>query len=77
MTGVVCILYFKLFSTPSTTKSNYDKLVILFEEEKLTLGQASKLARLHQFEFQKELANQKIPIHYDETDYEAICKPSI
>ncbi len=44
--------------------------VILFKEERLTLGQASKLADLHQFEFQKELAARKISIHYGEEDYE-------
>lgn len=44
--------------------------LILFQEEKLTLGQASKLAELHQFEFQKELTKRKIPVHYSEEDYE-------
>lgn len=44
--------------------------VVLFQEEKLTLGQASKLAGLHQFEFQKELAARKIPVHYGEEDFE-------
>lgn len=44
--------------------------LILFQEEKLTLGQASKLAKIHQFEFQKELAARNIPIHYGEEDYE-------
>lgn len=44
--------------------------LVLFQEEKLTLGQASKLARLHQFEFQKELAAKKIPVHYNEEDFE-------
>jgi predicted HTH domain antitoxin len=44
--------------------------IMFFEEEKLTLGQASKLAGLHQFEFQKELAARKIPVHYDEEDFE-------
>ncbi len=44
--------------------------LILFQEEKLTLGQASKLAGLHQFEFQKELAKREIPVHYGEEDYE-------
>ena len=43
--------------------------VLLFQEEKLTLGQASKLAGLHQFEFQKELAARNIPVHYGEEDY--------
>lgn len=44
--------------------------LVLFQEEKLTLGQASKLAGLHQFEFQKELAAKKIPVHYNEEDFE-------
>jgi predicted HTH domain antitoxin len=43
--------------------------IVLFEEEKLTLGQASKLAGLHQFEFQKELAARNIPVHYGEDDF--------
>ena len=42
--------------------------LLLFQEERLTLGQASQLARLHQIEFQKELANREIPIHYGEED---------
>jgi predicted HTH domain antitoxin len=44
--------------------------LILFQEEKLTLGQASKLAGLHQFEFQKELAKREISVHYGEEDFE-------
>lgn len=40
--------------------------VVLFQEEKLTLGQASKLAGLHQFEFQSELAKREIPVHFGE-----------
>jgi predicted HTH domain antitoxin len=42
--------------------------LLLFQEERLTLGQASQLAGLHQVEFQKELANREIPIHYGEED---------
>lgn len=37
--------------------------ILLFQEEKLTLGQASKMAGLHQFEFQKALAKRQIPVH--------------
>ena len=44
--------------------------LVLFQEEKLTIGQASKVAGLHQFEFQKELAEREIPVHYGEEDYE-------
>lgn len=43
---------------------------VLFQEERLTLGQASKLAGLHQFEFQKELAKHKIAVHYGEKVFE-------
>jgi len=46
------------------------KVALLFQEEKLTLGQASKLAGLHQFEFQKELAKREISIHYNGDDLE-------
>lgn len=45
-------------------------VILLFLEERLTLGQASKIAGLHQFEFQKELAARNIPVHYSEEDYE-------
>jgi predicted HTH domain antitoxin len=44
--------------------------LMFFQEEKLTLEQASKLAGLHQFEFQKELADRKIPIHYSKEDFQ-------
>lgn len=46
----------------------------LFQQEKLTLGHASKLTGLHQFEFQKELAKRKIPVHYGEEDFERDLK---
>ncbi len=44
--------------------------LVLFEEEKLTLSQASRLAGLHQYEFQKELAARNIAVHYGTEDYE-------
>lgn len=42
--------------------------VQLFAEEKVTLASASKLAELHEVQFQKELAKRNIPIHYDVDD---------
>ena len=45
--------------------------ILLFEQEKLTLAQASELARLHKIQFQKELAKRKIPIHYGEAELKA------
>ncbi len=44
--------------------------LLLFQEERLTLGQASRLAGMHQFLFQKELAQRKITIHYGEVEFE-------
>jgi predicted HTH domain antitoxin len=44
--------------------------VALFEKEKLTLGQAARLAGVTQFEFQHLLAAQGIPIHYDVAEFE-------
>lgn len=45
--------------------------VLLFQKEKLTLGQASGLAKMNQLEFQHLLASREIPIHYDVSDFEA------
>lgn len=44
--------------------------VLFFKEERLTLGQASRLAGLHQFEFQKEIAKRGISVHYGVEDFE-------
>ena len=38
--------------------------VMLFERERLTLAQASRLAGLNRVEFQKLLAARQIPIHF-------------
>ena len=42
--------------------------VLFFQMNKLSLGKAAKLCRLHQFQFQKVLASRKIPLHYDQED---------
>ena len=44
--------------------------VLLFEREKLTLGQASRLAGMSQLQFQHLLASRQIPVHYDVSDFE-------
>lgn len=43
--------------------------LLLFQEERLSLGQASKLAGMHQSAFQKELAERRIPLHYGKDDF--------
>jgi predicted HTH domain antitoxin len=45
--------------------------VMLFQKEKLTLGQASRLAGLSQLQFQHVLASRHIPVHYDIREFEA------
>lgn len=48
--------------------------IMLFQEEKLTLGQAADLAGIHQIQFQRELAQRNIPIHYGEEEFESDLK---
>ncbi|MGH9941301.1 MAG: UPF0175 family protein [Pyrinomonadaceae bacterium] len=45
--------------------------VLLFQKEKLTLGQASRLARMSRIEFQHLLASRRIPVHYDAPEFDA------
>lgn len=43
--------------------------VLLFQQEKLTLGQASAFAHMSQLEFGRLLASRRIPLHYDAQDF--------
>ncbi len=43
----------------------------LFQREKLTFGQASRLAGMSQWQFQQLLGSRDIPIHYGVADFEA------
>ena len=42
----------------------------LFQQERMTLGQAASLAGIPQIDFQRLLASRRIPIHYDMEDLE-------
>jgi len=44
--------------------------ITLFQQERITLGTASKIARLHQIEFQQLIASRGISVHYDVEDLE-------
>ena len=44
--------------------------VLLFQKEKLTVGQASQLAGMNQLEFQLLLADRRIPVHYGVAELE-------
>ena len=48
--------------------------VLLFQKEKLTLGQASRLAEMGQLQFQHLLASRQISVHYDVEDFEVDLK---
>lgn len=45
--------------------------VALFQKELVTLGTASKIAGMHQMQFQALLYDRGICIHYDIADYQA------
>jgi len=48
--------------------------IMLYQKEKLTLGQASRLVGMSQLHFQFLLASRQIPIHYDVAEFEADMK---
>jgi predicted HTH domain antitoxin len=48
--------------------------ILLFQKEKLTLGQSSRLAGVSQLEFQHLLASRRIPVHYDVAEFEKDMK---
>ncbi len=48
--------------------------VMLYQKEKITLGQASQLAQMNQLQFQHLLASREIPINYDIEDLETDLK---
>jgi len=43
-------------------------IVLLFQQEKITLAKASRLTGMTQIQFQRLLAERKIPVHYDIQD---------
>lgn len=45
--------------------------ILLYEKRKLSLGKASKLARMGRIQFQLLLASRQIPINYGIEDFEA------
>jgi predicted HTH domain antitoxin len=45
--------------------------VCLYQKEKLSMGQASKLARMNQWQFQLLLGSRNIPVHYDVAEFES------
>jgi len=48
--------------------------ILLYQREKLTLGQASRLAGMSQLQLQFLLASRQISIHYDVAEFDADLK---
>lgn len=48
--------------------------VLLYQKDKLTLGQASKLAGASYLQFQFLLASRQIPVHYDAAEFDSDIK---
>lgn len=44
--------------------------VLLFQQDRLTLAQAARLADLDRLQFQHLLASRRIPVHFDIEDFE-------
>ena len=55
----------------SADEMKQELAVVLFQREKLALGQASRLAGMNRVEFQHLLASRRISPHYDVADFEA------
>ncbi|WP_017303833.1 UPF0175 family protein [Spirulina subsalsa] len=48
--------------------------ILLFQQDKISIGKARKLAELNVLEFQAELAKRNICIHYDLEEFEQDLK---
>jgi predicted HTH domain antitoxin len=54
----------------SETDLRTELAIALFQQQRITLGSASQLARLHQIEFQQLIGDRGICIHYEVEDLE-------
>ncbi len=44
--------------------------IMLFQQDKISLGKASDLAKMNRINFQKLLTKRKINLHYDVVDFQ-------
>jgi predicted HTH domain antitoxin len=58
----------------SVAELSQEIAVLLFQKDKLTLGQACELAGMSHWQFQQLLASRDIPPHYDVTEFEEDLK---
>jgi predicted HTH domain antitoxin len=52
-------------ATMTEAELKMELAIALFQQERLTLGQAASLVGVTQLDFQRRLATRRIPIHYD------------
>jgi len=45
-------------------------VIMLFQQDKISLGKASELMGMHRMEFQELLANRDICVHYDVPEFQ-------
>jgi len=45
-------------------------VLMLFRQDKISLGKASELIGLHRMQFQKLLSDREICVHYDVADFQ-------
>ena len=53
----------------SETEFKREIAVFLFEQNRLTLGKASRLADMSQYEFQHLVSSRGLPVHYHIDDF--------
>jgi predicted HTH domain antitoxin len=58
----------------SETDLRLEIAILLFQQEKITLGTASQFAGMNQLQFQRILGSRKIPIHYGVEDFQQDLK---
>ncbi|NES64955.1 MAG: UPF0175 family protein [Okeania sp. SIO2D1] len=70
------IIYDEILVATRMTESEMKQeiAVMLFQKDKLTLGQASRFADMNRIAFQHLLSSRQIPFHYDVKDLEKDIK---
>lgn len=49
-------------------------VLMLFQQDKISLGKASELLGMHRMQFQKLLADRGLNVHYDVAEFQADLK---
>ena len=49
-------------------------VIMLFQQDKISLGKASELLAMHRMQFQKLLSDRNICVHYDVADFQEDLK---